>query len=215
MNNIETPAGDPGRGSRIEQAVAREIGRSRNLLWLFSLLLVIPVGASIVYYQYGRTDVALVQSEVNNQLAPVRQIVEQTKPALEQVRQTVEQISAQRVQLESLRQQQEVLATTVQAVPDRLKQVDAIRTDLSGVKQEIEVASDRVAQLDRRFSAVERLQKGAERDVKDLSARLDKIRPVSNDDQLRRQQELIESLKKRIDKLEQPTRANPRTERPR
>jgi len=206
MSILEIPSTDPDRGNRIEQVVAREMNRSKRLLWFYSLLLVIPLGACAAYYQYGRTDVALVHSEVNNNIAPIKQIIEQTKPALAQVRQTADQLSAQQRLLESLSRKQEDLVTTVQAVPDKLQQIDAIRTDLSAVKANMQ-------EVQARFSGVSQQQNQIERNLKDLSMRVDKIRPLSNDDQLRRQQELINSLLGRIQKLEQQ-RFNPRTERP-
>jgi len=206
MSILEIPSTDPDRGNRIEQVVAREMNRSKRLLWFYSLLLVIPLGACAAYYQYGRTDVALVHSEVNNNIAPIKQIIEQTKPALAQVRQTADQLSAQQTLLESLSRKQEDLVTTVQAVPDKLQQIDAIRTDLSAVKANMQ-------EVQARFSGVSQQQNQIERNLKDLSMRVDKIRPLSNDDQLRRQQELINSLLGRIQKLEQQ-RFNPRTERP-
>jgi len=206
MSSLEIPSSDPDRSNRIEQAVAREMNRSKRLLWFYSLLLVIPLGACAAYYQYGRTDVALVHNEVNNNIAPIKQIIEQTKPALAQVRQTADQLSAQQTLLESLSRKQEDLVTTVQAVPDKLQQIDAIRTDLSAVKANMQ-------EVQARFSGVSQQQNQIERNLKDLSMRVDKIRPLSNDDQLRRQQELINSLLGRIQKLEQQ-RFNPRTERP-
>ncbi|SRR6266550_1328761 len=207
MSSLEIPSTDPDRGNRIEQVVAREMNRSKRLLWFYSLLLVIPLGACAAYYQYGRTDVALVHSEVNNNIAPIKQIIEQTKPALAQVRQTADQLSAQQRLLESLSRKQEDLVTTVQAVPDKLQQIDSIRTDLSAVRANMQ-------EVQARFSAVSQQQNQIERNLKDLSIRVEKTRPLSNDDQLRRQQELINSLMGRIQKLEQLQRVNPRTERP-
>jgi len=206
MSSLEIPSTDPDRGNRIEQAVAREMSRSKRLLWFYSLLLIIPLGACAAYYQYGRTDVALVHNEVNNNIAPIKQIIEQTKPALAQVRQTADQLSAQQTLLESLSRKQEDLVTTVQAVPDKLQQIDSIRTDLSAVKANMQ-------EVQARFSSVSQQQNQIERSLEDLSIRVEKIRPLSNDDQLRRQQELINSLLGRIQKLEQQ-RFNPRTERP-
>jgi chromosome segregation ATPase len=222
---------DPGRGSRIDQAVAREMKRSKTLLWFYSLLLVIPIGACAVYYLYGRTDVALVRGEVNSNIGPLKQIVEQSAPALAQVRQTAERLSAQESRLDSVSQKQEALATAVQTVPEKLQEVELVRTDLSAVKADVDsvrVQSQKlggsvdsaltgVAQLNDRISSISQQQTRIEGSLKDLSVRFEKIRPLSptdGSDQLRRQQELINSLQERIKKLEQVKRVDPRTERP-
>src|SRR5436853_7916216 len=111
MNEVGIPANDPGRGSRIEQVVAREMNRSRRLLWGYALLLIIPLGACGLYYEFGRTDAALVHNEVNSNIAPIKRIIEQTEPALAQVQQTSEQLKSQEARLETLsRNQQEVSA---------------------------------------------------------------------------------------------------------
>ena len=228
MNSTGIPSSDPGRSGRIEEVVAREMNRSRRLLWLYVLLLVIPLGACAVYYQYGRTDVALVHSEVNSNIAPYKQIIEQAKPALAQVRQTADQLSAQETRLNSLSQEQQALATTVQAVPEKLQQIDSVRADLSGVKTDMAVVRTQnqelrgalentrngVEQLNQRFSSVEQQQSVVQRDLKELSTRVQRIPPVNSDDQLKRQQELINSLMQRIQKLEQTRRIDPRTVRP-
>jgi len=86
MTDLGIPSTDPGRGRRIEETVAREMKRSRNLLMVLFSATDHPLGACVLYYRYGRTDVALVHREVNDNVAPFQRIVEQTEPALTQVR---------------------------------------------------------------------------------------------------------------------------------
>lgn len=228
MTSMGIPSSDPGRGGRIEEVVARQMNRSRHLLWFYVLLLVIPLGACALYYYYGRTDVALVHSEVNSNIAPYKQIIEQAKPALAQVRQTADQLSSQETRLNSLSQQQQSLATTVQAVPEKLQQIDSVRADLSVVKTDMDAVRTQnqelrgalentrngVEQLNKRFSSVEQQQSLVQRNLNELSTRIQRVPTVNSDDQLKRQQELINNLMQRIQKLEQTRRIDPRTGRP-
>src|SRR5205085_8008911 len=127
MNDMGFPANDPGRNSRIEQVVAREMNRSRRLLWGYAVLLIIPLAACGLYYKFGRTDAALVHNEVNSNIAPIKRVIEQTEPALAQVRQTSDQLRSQESRLDALSRSQEQISSAVREVPQKLRQIDAIQ----------------------------------------------------------------------------------------
>jgi chromosome segregation ATPase len=222
MTNVEIPSTDPGRSRRIEEIVGREMNRSRNLLRLYSILLVIPLGACALYYHYGRTDLALVQREVNANIAPFQRIVEQTEPALAQVRQTAGRLSAQETRLESLVREQEAIAAAAQALPQELQQIDSIRTEIDQRMESVEAMNKDLSGsvghsltlINDQIASVSQHQNQIEHELGNLSARVERLNPSGYDDQFHKQQELIDSLRKKIQEIEQGERVKPQGVRP-
>src|SRR6202041_2546130 len=179
-------------------------------------------GACVLYYHFGRTDLALVQREVNDNVAPFQRIVEQTEPALTQMRQTADRLSSQEARLESLSREQEAIAATVHELPAELQKIDSIRTEVNERMQSVEAMNKELggsvaralAQINEQVASVAQHQDQIEHELGKLSARVEKLNPGSYDDQFRKQQGLIDSLHKRIQEIEQAERVKPQTERP-
>jgi methyl-accepting chemotaxis protein len=203
MSNPEIPPGDPSRSQRIELLVAHKITRTKRLLWFFSLLLVIPLGAAAFFYRFGRTDIELVDREVKNGIAPIQQIIDQTKPALAQIRQTADQLSAHQTQLNSLSQKQEFLTSTVQALPEKFLHVNASQTSVSLDQQrEIDAIKHELSMVNSELKLVQSTNKELVGNMEALSIRIEKVRPINYGEQLRTQQRLINQLSERIESIE-------------
>jgi len=67
--------------SAVEEAVEREITRRRRLLYTFTILLLVPIGVGIVFLRYGRSDRKLVAREVQQEVAPLQDLLNSTQKA--------------------------------------------------------------------------------------------------------------------------------------
>jgi len=67
--------------SAVEEAVEREITRRRQLLYTFTILLLVPIGVGIVFLRYGRSDRKLVAREVQQEVAPLQDLLNSTQKA--------------------------------------------------------------------------------------------------------------------------------------
>lgn len=92
---------DPGRPTRIEKAVKKEIRRRKRLLSVYSLLLFVPFTIGAAFLKYGRTDRELVQNQLNARLNPIQTSVNQVESRVNPIAERMVEVEKNKLELEN------------------------------------------------------------------------------------------------------------------
>lgn len=182
----------PEPGS-VERAVTREARRTRTLLIVFACLLAVPIAAGVLVFQFARSDAEVVshqvKAQVESKLAPVEQTLREARTAKAEVQGVSRDLGRQREQVEALTREQVALKQTLE------------RTAKGGgpaaLQEEVRRLREAVQKQEAAQARILEKQQLLETDLRKFS---NAIRP----EDIRRIQEDVVRLRRRLDELPRP-----------
>jgi predicted nucleic acid-binding Zn-ribbon protein len=147
MNDMSV---NPPDSPSVAAAVEKELRRRKQLLRLFTGLLLVPLLATVGFAMFGRSDVVMVQKEVQTQLAPVQGRLENL-PDAEKLKQLQSQVSTFPAQIASVRDEVTRVDTLTQSRLENLpniEQLKQLQAQVSSFPAQVASVRDAVSQVD-------------------------------------------------------------------
>jgi predicted nucleic acid-binding Zn-ribbon protein len=187
--------------TQIDQLVKKEIRRRKRLFWTYSSMLLIPLVTGVLFLAFGRSDRVMVSDEIDAKVKPVQATLDETLPAVQQIRKAAATLDEQQNRIQSLQQNQEEISRKIRPLSDQLASLQQNAVTAATLDNRLENVNGSLSSYNQRVAALAQQQSQIQADQVKIRQNIDQVSQTlavvkrSQDDSFR-------TVFKRMDTLE-------------